>query len=86
MTAPSRINGRHREAIDATCAKKNRYADMHTAIAMGASRSEVEGYQLYCYRCPVCAGWHLTRSNNGRNGNPSIPCKLEVFETKEKKK
>ena len=79
MTAPSRSHGRFVDEIASFCAKKNRYTDIFTAIAIGVRQKEIGGIQLYTYRCPACRGWHLTKSKHGRNGNPVIKCSLKSF-------
>jgi hypothetical protein len=47
------------------CKQKNRYSDEITARA--AAMDSIQKYQnvekLYVYNCPICSGWHLTRSN-----------------------
>lgn len=64
MTAPKKTNGFTREQLERMCGSKVRYADEFAAMA-GGMRSidncrNVE--RLYTYHCPVCRGWHLTRS------------------------
>lgn len=79
MTAPQKINGMTQEELLASCRSKNRYPDRYTAVAMGISQAERIGMKLYTYQCRVCRGWHLTRNGRGKDGNPVLPCKEDVF-------
>lgn len=44
------------------CLKKRRYSDEYGARAAAQSRLQCIGWMdgLAVYRCPDCAGWHLT--------------------------
>lgn len=44
-----------------TCELKRRYPDQPTALAFAAHRDDRGVPYLTVYRCPDCAGWHLTR-------------------------
>lgn len=79
MTAPARINGVDVEVRERSCISKNRYFDCYTAVAVGISQTERYGVKLYTYRCKICNGWHLTRNGRGKDGNPVLPCKQNVF-------
>lgn len=66
MTAPSRFRGRDVAALERMCASKSRYPDELTARAAG---QHYRGRQyapspLYVYKCPHCAGYHLTRAQH----------------------
>jgi hypothetical protein len=64
MTAPRKTHGFTKEEIRRRCHSKVRYADEFAAMA-GGMRS-IEHHKtddpLYAYKCPLCGGWHLTRS------------------------
>ncbi|MDI3304673.1 MAG: hypothetical protein QJR04_25325 [Burkholderia multivorans] len=52
------------------CEDKNRYPDEFTARAAGIhyiERGDVAA--LWVYRCPICRGFHLTRSDHGKRAN-----------------
>ena len=63
MTAPRKINGRTREQTERMCKSKVRWADELSARAgaMQALEDRPMVLKLYTYKCPVCAGFHLTR-------------------------
>lgn len=66
MTAPDRVNGVLRTRLERECASKNRYPDEIAARASGLhhqDRNKLDG--LWVYPCKHCAGWHLTRRDNG---------------------
>lgn len=68
---PSRINGRTIEEIERMCRGKHRWSDELSAKA-GAMISldrNPDVLRLYTYHCPVCSGYHLTRSKQ-RNQIP----------------
>lgn len=63
MTAPTRAHGRLVGALARMCVAKNRYPDELTARAAGQHyREHYASELLYIYRCPHCAGFHLTRT------------------------
>ena len=43
------------------CAKKKRYVSKEYADSVIRFRQPNEPEQLYCYQCPDCNGWHLTK-------------------------
>lgn len=72
MTAPSKVNGITQEKLHRSCSDKNRYTDSLTASAAGAhymSCGQEPNSMLWWYRCPHCAGYHLTRRNCGTKQN-----------------
>src|SRR5579863_3910362 len=70
MTAPKRTNGMLRTELTRMCAGKNRYPDVLTASAAGAHYIEIDQLKaLWWYRCPVCKGIHLTKTNHGKRQN-----------------
>lgn len=79
MTAPLRANGQLVTHVERSCITKNRYPDIFVAIAMGINQAEMNKVALYTYRCPICNGWHLTKSKYGTNGTPVTPCTLKAF-------
>lgn len=64
MSAPNKINGRTREELERMCQGKHRWADELSARAgaLGSLEQRPETGRLFTYRCPVCRGFHLTRS------------------------
>jgi hypothetical protein len=65
MTAPSRAHGRDLGVLTRMCIAKNRYPDELTARAAGQHyRERYASESLYVYRCPQCAGFHLTRTRH----------------------
>lgn len=67
MTAPSRFRGRDLVQIERMCAGKTRYPDELTARAAGQhyqGRDRMATKKLYVYKCPHCAGHHLTRAQH----------------------
>lgn len=79
MTAPRRSHGQSVEHVERSCSTKNRYPDIFVAIAMGINQTEMNKVALYTYCCPICKGWHLTKSKHGRGGTPVTPCTLRAF-------
>ena len=51
-------------AVWAMCAKKKRYPTQPDAVRAAARRVRKVAY-LRTYRCPHCAGWHLTHKHPG---------------------
>jgi len=54
----------YEKRVDA-CKRKHRHPDEYTARA--AAMNSIQKHQnidtLYVYNCPVCSGWHLTKSS-----------------------
>ena len=70
MTAPSRAFGRPVEALGRMCQSKLRYPDEITARAAGLHyREHYATIALYVYRCPHCAGYHLTRAAHNKRAS-----------------
>lgn len=80
MNAPLRHHGRLRTEIQHACARKNRYANVETAVAMGMQQ---EGYhsesKLFFYKCDICQGFHLTKNPYNRSGRRNKRCNLDAF-------
>jgi hypothetical protein len=76
MTAPKRQHGHAVEKVERACIKKLRYPDELTARAAGMHY--IDHYEhdapkkLWWYKCPHCAGVHLTSNDNGRKFNVAI--------------
>lgn len=52
------------------CIDKNRYPDEFTARAAGIHYIDRgDAAALWVYRCPICRGFHLTRSDHGKRAN-----------------
>jgi hypothetical protein len=65
MTAPNRFRGREVAQIVRMCDGKQRYSDEFAARAAGQFyRERFETKSLYIYKCPECAGYHLTRAEH----------------------
>lgn len=78
MTAPLRQNGKFRAKIVTSCSSKNRYSNVETAVAMGLQQEEIyPDKKLFCYRCEVCAGWHITKYPRSPNGTRNRRCSLD---------
>lgn len=70
MTAPSRFRGRDVAQIERMCASKTRYPDELTARAAGQHyRERMTTKNLYVYKCPHCAGHHLTHVPHSASKN-----------------
>jgi len=62
---PNKSHGRTHEEIERMCLGKHRWADELAARAgalQSLERRPEDAKKLYTYRCPVCHGFHLTRS------------------------
>jgi hypothetical protein len=69
MTQPKKINGYTEVQRKAMCTSKHRYSDQLAAMAGGYHSLETHGTgykKLYCYRCLICSGWHLTKQKNNQ--------------------
>jgi hypothetical protein len=65
MTAPLRFRGRPVAQLRRMCADKNRYPDELTARAAGQYYlTHFATSKLFVYKCPECAGFHLTRARH----------------------
>jgi hypothetical protein len=65
MTAPSRYRGRPVAQLQRMCFRKHRYPDELTARAAGHSyMTQYATSPLYVYKCPECAGYHVTRAKH----------------------
>ena len=69
MNAPRRQNGVLTTDRARRCESKRRYPDEVTVRAAGAHYMDAfKTEALWCYRCALCHGWHLTHKDNGRKG------------------
>ena len=76
MTAPNRQHGHDFVKVERACVRKLRYPDEATARAAGMhyiERGDPDApRKLWWYRCPHCAGVHLTSNDNGRKFNVAL--------------
>lgn len=61
---PRRVRGLTDEQRERRCAGKHRWSDELSARAGAIHSLETYGGppKLWTYKCPHCAGWHLTRA------------------------